>query len=467
MPAFKRPDLVEQGLQAIKDQMINVDYQVIVVNDGIEDYTEMVCNRFKKIMDIRYIFSGQRNHKELIYRCPSFAINVGVKNCTGDIILLTSPEIYYLTTTCLNNMIALKRKKENQRSLIIPELGYDDQKGLVTKKIMAGEKINPELEPLTELNIEFPFCLMMNKWEFTSIGDYDEDFTGYCYDDADFIDRLTTAGCGSYIYAEGHKILHLFHGIRSRRDGLKDRTKAYKYNQKLYNDRKGTPQRNIGKEWGVVNMEERKEEFTETYEQNKFKGKVSKSGTGSDLENVQILIPKLANFINENNIQSMVDAPCGDFNWMPFVLKQSAIKEYRGYDIVDKMIKDNKKKAPGVIFEQKDIVIDGRFGKADLLFCRDCLVHLSFESVKKVIKNFFYSDIKYFMATTFTDPKRINVDYSDGTNWVPMNLMASPFNLPAPRFIINEGYTGNNGEYSDKSLAVWEKIDFINHIEFN
>ena len=67
MPCFKRPDLVKQGLASIKNQLINVDYQVIVINDGIEDETEAVCKKFSKEMDVKYIFSGQRNRDELIY----------------------------------------------------------------------------------------------------------------------------------------------------------------------------------------------------------------------------------------------------------------------------------------------------------------------------------------------------------------------------------------------------------------
>jgi len=466
-PCFKRPDLVEQGLSSIKEQMkvyTRDQWEVVVVNDGIEDGTKEICEEFKKDIPVKYLFSGQRNHKELIYRCPSFAINIGVRNSHPKVrlLLLTSPEIHYLTPNCLSDMIALALQNKNKRSLITPELGYDDQKGIVSKKILEGIKINPELEPITELNIKYPFCLMMHKWEFTSIGGYDEDFTGYCYDDADLIERLCTAGCGSYVYAKDQKIIHLFHGTRGNRDGLKNRMQAYNYNQKLYNERQGIPQRNIGREWGVINMAERKEEFVDTYEKNRFKGRVSKSGKGSDIENVQVLIAKMANFINSHKIKSMVDAPCGDFNWMPYLLKNCNISEYRGYDIVPQMIEDNKKKYPGVHFEVKDMVLDGNFGKADMLFCRDCLVHLSHKSVKMFLKNFFYdSDIKFLVATTFPNHEH-NSDFQDGTNWYPQNLTKAPFFLPEPRIYINEGYTGDNGEFTDKSLGVWTKQELIN-----
>jgi len=465
MPSFKRPELLKHGLECIKNQSISVDYEVLVLNDGIKDDTEAICKEYEKSANVRYIFTGQRNNTELIYRCPSFALNIGIKQGTGKFVLLTSPEIHYLSSGCINNMISLATIHPND--LVIPEFGWDDQKGITTQRILAGDQIkNMQLEPLMELNVEFPFCLMLKRQVLLDIGGYDEDFTGYCYDDADIISRLHQNNNGTYHRAQGHNIIHLFHGVRSRRDGLTDRNGKLNYNRKLFNERKTQARRNVNREWGVLQMKERENIFTKTYEENGFKGRASKSGTGSDLENVQDLIPRLAEFFNANNIKSLVDAPCGDFNWMPNVLKMSGIKEYRGYDIVPQLIEDNKKNFPGIHFEQKDIVIDGQFGKADILFCRDCLVHLSYASAKKVIQNFFYSDIKYFMATTFTNDDRANADFEDGTNWVPMNLMKAPFFLPEPLVIINEGYTGNDGDFADKSLAVWEKTDLINHISF-
>ena len=464
MPCFKRSDLVRQGLESIKKQHISVKYEVLVINDGIPDDTEAVCKEFSDKMNVRYIFSGQRNQTKLIYRCPSFAINIGVKQAKGKILLLTSPEIYYLTPECLDIMVQLSIK--NEWSLVIPEFGYDDQKGLATQRILAGDKINPELEPITELNIEYPFCLMLHKQRILEIRGYDEDFTGYCYDDADFIERLTTHGCGSYVRAIDQKIIHLFHGVRSFRDGLTDRSQKLNFNRNLYNERKGLSVRNLNRDWGLIDMGERKEEFTITYDKNRFRGRDSKSGKGSDLENVQNLIPKLANFIKANELKSLVDAPCGDFNWMPHLLKTVDIEVYRGYDIVDQMIEDNKNKYPGIHFETKDIVIDGQFGKADMMLCRDCLVHLSFESIKKVIQNFFYSDIKFFVTTHFTNENRINRSIADGIGWFPITLTKAPFFLPEPRLIINEGYTGDNEEYTDKSLAVWKKTDLINQVSF-
>jgi glycosyltransferase involved in cell wall biosynthesis len=44
-------------------------------------------------------------------------------------------------------------------------------------------------------------------------------------------------------------------------------------------------------------------------------------------------------------------------------------------------------------------------------------------------------------------------------NWHPLNLMAPPFNFPPPIQLLNEQCTEDNGNYIDKSLALWKLDD--------
>ena len=94
--------------------------------------------------------------------------------------------------------------------------------------------------------------------------------------------------------------------------------------------------------------------------------------------------------------------------------------------------------------------------------CRDCLVHLSFESAKRVLRNFANSDIPFLLTTTFFNHS--NSDFPDGTNWYPINLTLQPFNLPQPAILINEGCTEGNGEFSDKSLGLWVRESLIGKV---
>jgi hypothetical protein len=92
--------------------------------------------------------------------------------------------------------------------------------------------------------------------------------------------------------------------------------------------------------------------------------------------------------------------------------------------------------------------------KSDLIIVRDCLVHLSNKDVINAIKNIKSSGSKYLLTTTFTNLS-LNSDILTG-EWRPLNLLCAPFNLSNPLLVINENCTEGNGEYSDKSMALWE-----------
>ena len=160
-------------------------------------------------------------------------------------------------------------------------------------------------------------------------------------------------------------------------------------------------------------------------------------------------LPKL---IEKLGIKTMIDAPCGDWYWMKDTLLP--VERYIGIDIVDKLVKKNKTLFGNskIDFQCMDITI-ADLPSADLIFSRDCLVHLSFADAIKVISNFKRSGAKYLITTTFTERKS-NVDLGEGF-WRPLNKQLSPFNFPQPLALINEGCTEGNNLFSDKSLGLW------------
>jgi hypothetical protein len=44
-------------------------------------------------------------------------------------------------------------------------------------------------------------------------------------------------------------------------------------------------------------------------------------------------------------------------------------------------------------------------------------------------------------------------------DWRPLNFQRPPFTFPAPLEFINEACTEWNGDYADKSLALWQIAD--------
>jgi SAM-dependent methyltransferase len=204
-----------------------------------------------------------------------------------------------------------------------------------------------------------------------------------------------------------------------------------------------------------VNLRER---FSQIYFKNIFGGKESRSGSGSDMVQTAEIRRELPKLIQEYGIRTFMDAPCGDWHWM----KETAlnVERYIGVDIVKPLIEKNRKKFGngGTSFLCLDLATD-ELPQADIIFCRDCLVHLTYDQIRKVIANFKRSNSTYLLTTTFTG--RANVELVLENIWRPLNLEMPPFNFPKPLKLINEKCTEDNNQYTDKSLGMW-RLDQIN-----
>lgn len=192
--------------------------------------------------------------------------------------------------------------------------------------------------------------------------------------------------------------------------------------------------------------------FSAIYKTEKWKSGLSVSGSGSELNQTADLIIYLQKFIQKNDVKSLLDIPCGDLNWIQYLLAMFPDLKYIGGDVVKELIDINRLNFPPFEFQQLDIVND-ELPKADLLLVRDCLVHLTNEMVTTALKNIAGSEIKFIALTTFT--KRVNVNINLG-EWRPINLCAAPFLLPHPWQIINENCPEANGAYLDKSIGIWK-----------
>ncbi len=196
--------------------------------------------------------------------------------------------------------------------------------------------------------------------------------------------------------------------------------------------------------------------FTEVYQTNAWSGKESLSGTGSDLDQTANLIAHLPQIFARYQIQSVLDVPCGDFNWMQKLNLDRV--EYLGADIVREMIETNQQKfaAPKRKFIHLNLIEDA-LPKVDLIFCRDCLVHFSFADTLRALNNMCASGSTYLLTTTFPETKK-NKDVAT-LRWRTLNLQGAPFHLPPPLELFNEGCTEANGMFRDKSMALWRIND--------
>lgn len=199
-----------------------------------------------------------------------------------------------------------------------------------------------------------------------------------------------------------------------------------------------------------------KDIFTKYYRENFWQGKESVSGPGSDYEQTKYLIPELQILLEQLKIETVLDAPCGDFNWM----KRLNLKNisYLGGDIVPDLIKKNNKlyKKNNIEFKVIDIVNDD-IPEADLVIVRDCFVHLPMSDIFKALNNIKRSGSKFLLTTNFMWKSFDNNKDILAGGWRRINLCEDPFNFPFPKNIIIEG---NIQSYDrDKTMSLWEIKD--------
>ena len=198
-----------------------------------------------------------------------------------------------------------------------------------------------------------------------------------------------------------------------------------------------------------------RDRFGEIFRQNIWGSPETASGVGSTLDATQAIRAGLVDICKEFNIRSLLDAPCGDYGWMSSLMLP--LESYTGVDIVPELVEKNQRvyQTKNVRFAVADLTND-ELPKADVILCRDCLVHLSFQNIKKALANFAHSQSAYLLTTTFPEHND-NADIEDG-DWRLLNLERSPFDFPEPLRLINERCTEFAGAYDDKSLALW-RID--------
>lgn len=232
-------------------------------------------------------------------------------------------------------------------------------------------------------------------------------------------------------------------------------------NQKIVN-----AARNVARKLGLKSSynnssKDLKEKFSEVYDKNLFAGRKSRSGEGSDDVQTEIIRREIPKVIKDYHIKTFLDAPCGDWYWMSQT--PLGVEKYFGVDIVNSMIKKNQEKYgnSSTVFKSLNLTTDP-LPSADLIFSRDCLVHLSYEDALNILKNFKKSGAKYLLTTTFTNRDK-NSDLIDEHGnvlfWRTLNMQLSPFNFPDPILLINEGCTEDNGNYTDKCLGLWSLSD--------
>ena len=193
--------------------------------------------------------------------------------------------------------------------------------------------------------------------------------------------------------------------------------------------------------------------FSEIYDSNSWLSDESKSGGGSTLAATAELRAELPHLISDLNIKTLIDAPCGDFNWMSRTDLQ--LQRYIGGDVVPALVEHLNGKYGNEVREF--VVIDltqDELPEADALFCRDLFLHLSFADIDRIMGNFLRSRCSYLVASTYPDVK-VHFDIATG-DVRRNNMLRPPFNWPRPIRQLSD----NADELMDRRMGVWHRDQF-------
>jgi SAM-dependent methyltransferase len=183
--------------------------------------------------------------------------------------------------------------------------------------------------------------------------------------------------------------------------------------------------------------------FAKVYRENRWLDSESRSGRGSTIAFTASIRAELSRFLHETGARSMVDLPCGDFNWMHLVRFPDGM-DYLGIDIVPELVEQNRERhdAGHVRFELGDVLAD-QLPKADVYFCRDLLIHFPNHATEQAIANIRRSGARYLIATTYP-AVRVNRD----TRFPDSRRQNLALHLGEPERLLEDGEPG-------KYMGVW------------
>lgn len=169
----------------------------------------------------------------------------------------------------------------------------------------------------------------------------------------------------------------------------------------------------------------------------------TRSGVASTFLETAILRPALGEWLRDQRIRSLVDAGCGDFNWMQAV-DLGGLELYAGYDIVPELIARNQQLyggRRGHFFAAADIARTP-LAACDAILCRRVLCEMPVEEALRALAGFRASGARYLIATTRVEPEKEGRPIRD--------LLSAPFNLPLPLTLLPD--------VDGAALGVWSLV---------
>jgi SAM-dependent methyltransferase len=196
--------------------------------------------------------------------------------------------------------------------------------------------------------------------------------------------------------------------------------------------------------------------FAPFYTENLWGDAESASGPGSNLARTAKLRNELPILLQEIDARSMLDAPCGDFNWMNETVV--TLEQYIGVDIIPQLIARNQSLYGNerTRFVLLDLTRD-ELPRVDVILCRDCFIHFSDRHITAALRNFKRSGSTYLLTNTYREWRR-NENIRTG-EFRHLNLRLPPFNFPPPVRQLDEKSPEEQAQFFGKMLGLWKLAD--------
>lgn len=190
--------------------------------------------------------------------------------------------------------------------------------------------------------------------------------------------------------------------------------------------------------------------FTGIFTSNAWGSEETPCGPGSTIDACSGIISKIPFWIDLHSIQTIVDLGCGDFHWMNQVDLDNV--EYVGYDIVKEAVAAaSRYVASNITFHQANI-LEIQIPGADLVICKDVLIHLPDNDVLTLLGSIRASGSRLLASTTSPGWNNLFRHGLRTGEFSPLDLEAEPFSLGMP---LDYVAVPHKDGHPAKFLALW------------
>ena len=153
------------------------------------------------------------------------------------------------------------------------------------------------------------------------------------------------------------------------------------------------------------------DEFTKIYNTNYW---IKGSGSGSYIENTIEYNKYIIDFITKNNINSITDIGCGDWQSSYLIYQNFINIDYLGLDCVNFIIEKNKKYHPKYNFKTLDILCNvDLIRESDVYIIKDVLQHWKLKDIYNFLDKLVMKNFKYIIITNNGNQSYDNLELNE------------------------------------------------------